>query len=554
MKTKLFFAALAALAITGCMKEEGPSDPVYNTSEEAGYIGVNIRNISLATRADGAVYEDGTDAENAVNYVTFHLFDAAGNSLAVQTIAATFENSDPAADNVEEIATVVVGIDAAVVHQVPSSMVAILNAPTLLKQPATLSELKARKTTLLKNEEDLFIMTNSTYMDGSGNVMTETPVDLTHIKTTEAEAKLSPISIYVERVASKVQTTFSDALPSIAGVQIQVMKNATDPFTIDNGSGTEHEVYATIKGWEVTNNMEGSYALKKIDAVNWTDSKLGFTWNDAPFYRCYWSESAPYDPKHNKTFADLATVDPKYYHENTVPTSASDNHNAPDLDGVDNSSTANNHPVILIGAEFIDENGNHLDIVEWYGGKMLLPQFKTAILEFIKDDIRVQEGVTDPGTGIITNTTRTLTESEITFKQVSDQLADNRYLSLVTLAESAKSLTFVDIANNPLTTEQVIANIEAIEPALIWGAGGYYYFGVRHFAATSAGIGYNGMVRNHVYSASVTGITGLGTPVYDPEMVITPEKPDDSTELSYIAAEINILSWRIVAQDNIVLN
>ena len=42
----------------------------------------------------------------------------------------------------------------------------------------------------------------------------------------------------------------------------------------------------------------------------------------------------------------------------------------------------------------------------------------------------------------------------------------------------------------------------------------------------------------------MTKIAGLGTPVYDPDQVIYPEKPDDNDH--YIAAEIDILSWRIV--------
>ncbi|WP_300851937.1 fimbria major subunit, partial [uncultured Bacteroides sp.] len=56
-----------------------------------------------------------------------------------------------------------------------------------------------------------------------------------------------------------------------------------------------------------------------------------------------------------------------------------------------------------------------------------------------------------------------------------------------------------------------------------------------------------GVVRNHVYAANIHSLVGLGTPVYDPEEVIYPEKPggDDT----YIAAEIRILSWRIVNQN-----
>ena len=53
-----------------------------------------------------------------------------------------------------------------------------------------------------------------------------------------------------------------------------------------------------------------------------------------------------------------------------------------------------------------------------------------------------------------------------------------------------------------------------------------------------------GVVRNHIYKTTITNIAGLGTPVYNPGDVIYPEKPEDNAH--YIAAEINILSWRVV--------
>ena len=41
---------------------------------------------------------------------------------------------------------------------------------------------------------------------------------------------------------------------------------------------------------------------------------------------------------------------------------------------------------------------------------------------------------------------------------------------------------------------------------------------------------------------------GFGTPIYDPEEdFIVPDKPENV--VSYVAAQINILSWRVVAND-----
>ena len=69
----------------------------------------------------------------------------------------------------------------------------------------------------------------------------------------------------------------------------------------------------------------------------------------------------------------------------------------------------------------------------------------------------------------------------------------------------------------------------------------YYYFDIKHLGTS---VGEYGVVRNHVYKSVVDGLTGLGTPVYNPDEVIYPEKPGD--EDTFLAAQIKILSWRIV--------
>jgi hypothetical protein len=56
------------------------------------------------------------------------------------------------------------------------------------------------------------------------------------------------------------------------------------------------------------------------------------------------------------------------------------------------------------------------------------------------------------------------------------------------------------------------------------------------------------MVRNHCYDITIDAITGLGTPVYEPKKIITPEKPDPQDALN-LAAKINILSWSLVNQN-----
>lgn len=95
----------------------------------------------------------------------------------------------------------------------------------------------------------------------------------------------------------------------------------------------------------------------------------------------------------------------------------------------------------------------------------------------------------------------------------------------------------------PASINSVLADKNKIDQALVWRDGmTYYYYEIIH-----NGTGENatkGVVRNHIYKTTVTKIAGLGTPVYDPEQVIYPEKPDENDH--YIAADIDILSWRVV--------
>ena len=87
-----------------------------------------------------------------------------------------------------------------------------------------------------------------------------------------------------------------------------------------------------------------------------------------------------------------------------------------------------------------------------------------------------------------------------------------------------------------------------MQPALVYKNGmTYYWTEIKHLGKTGSTTEY-GVVRNHVYKVNITDITGYGTPVYNGTTdFITPDKPEDIT--TYVSAQINILSWRVVAND-----
>ena len=73
----------------------------------------------------------------------------------------------------------------------------------------------------------------------------------------------------------------------------------------------------------------------------------------------------------------------------------------------------------------------------------------------------------------------------------------------------------------------------------------YYWTSVKHLGAAGK-TGEFGMVRNHFYQVDVTKITGFGTAVYDKDTDFVPVTPDEDP-MTYLAARINVLSWRVVA-------
>ena len=100
--------------------------------------------------------------------------------------------------------------------------------------------------------------------------------------------------------------------------------------------------------------------------------------------------------------------------------------------------------------------------------------------------------------------------------------------------------------NTEINNVEANKSLVALGHAKIWSEGyTYWYFDIRHLGVENS-VGQYGVVRNHIYAATINSVKGLGTPVYNPDETIYPEKPSDDD--SYIAAKINILNWRLIRQ------
>ena len=567
MKTKLFLAAMAAVAVIGCQKE--PAGSISAPDGDASFLKVDLRAAGTLTRAGEGTYEYGLDDENAVTSIHFYFFDNAGNAYAVDgatnnyVVAQTGVNWTKPGEttNVEAISDAVLVIKQSK-QAPPAKMVVVLNAPAF--SVTNLAELhqQINYLTTTADSKNYFVMSNSVYFDGSA-IVDATPImsenifaannftdedgkeipvgsviPNTQVKVDGNVITVDPVEVYVERVAAKVRVSSGTETPL---TKIPVMKNATEQAKFG-----EKLVYAKVLGWQVTNNTAKAPLLKNIDA-SWTDATLGFAWNAPSNFRSYWAATTD-EPKHNLTFDDLMKHNPgyDYYFENTA--AYSDKGNGTDVNnasGTTNSfdntagASANQASQLLIAAQLVGEDGvTPLQIAKWYGVQYTIDDLMDAMVATVASKIYVKES---------DNTYVTITKDDVDFYQVAQNAADNRYEVRV---RAKSGVTYYDSSAQPYAAAADL--LAGIDPAQMWTNGyTYYYTTIKHFGSENTPGAY-GIVRNHVYDIKIDGITGFGTPVYEPGQIITPEKPEEDVALN-LSARINILSWHLVSQ-NVTLN
>jgi hypothetical protein len=528
---KVLFGFLAVAALAGCAKEADKGGLDYNPIGENSYMAINLQSPAPASKAADGVYEDDASAETTPKTAHFFFFDANGNPYAVANgtncLEKNLAKAGNAQPNVEWKSETVLVIEKTSTID-PKWVIAVLNAPAGFRDQYNakpMAELKAAELTSYYGAEvggvKSIVMSNSVYKNEAGAEVYEVEILPENLGETEAAAKVTPITMYVERVCAKVRVENAD-----------LIKVTTDGTTAMKDS-KDNEVYAKILGWQVTNNISETTLKKSID-VAWSDTQLGFTWNDVPYFRSYWAQTkATLDPVHAWTWNDLKThnVASDYYFENTLESTLEDN-------GVDATNTPGNaYPQLLVAVEFVNAAGEKLDLAKWYGRIYTLADLKTAIANDFSLRIFVEDGALRTS----------IAPADLDYYQVADDVADNRYECILKVAATSESKKFVDAAGAALTLEQVNAELAKVSPAQIWKEGGYYYTPIRHLG-TAGSKGEFGMVRNHLYDITISAVQGLGTPVYDPSRIITPEKPEDD-QFSYIAAQINVLAWRVIQQD-----
>jgi hypothetical protein len=523
MTKKLFFLPLiAAVVLTGCSSDDVQSDePVTPTDDSAGYIAVSLKATNGTSGRDTTAddFEDGTAEESKAETGVFMFFDASGNQTQIpQTVTLTWTGQGhdivPSVSDISEAVIVVAG------NTKPTQMMVVLNPLSDYNYTyKTISELRAIYRHYQVSRVGGFIMTNSTYKDGDATICAAAIDPATQVFKTadEAAASTNKVEVFVERVMAKVQ---------IDGLKLDDDQHVTtDGMTITPSdmtiSGKEITLTPTIEGIEIANQTARSYLFKNIDGITGWDA---FT--DPANKRSYWAtcpKDVTYDNTSWKATSDATDELTYYISENTTKQKSS----------------------ILLTATLHDAEGNTPSFVYWAGNYYEKDAFLDQYAQNLKNaGYLIQNNV---------NSFATITKDNL------EWLSKTEHAELVASGKLKAYQTTVKFKGNATITKDGSAHAESSVDELnatlldssnlvwLWEDGKCYYFAnIEHFGPVSAG--YNeGVVRNHIYKLNLQSLKGVGVPVPFEEETIIPEKPTD--ELFYIAAQINILKWRIVSQD-----
>lgn len=563
--SKLFPFACVALMMSACASDKEEIGSGTKPGSDPQYLAVNIVNVGATPTTRTTDYENGTAEESAIKKVRFYFFNGDGSPYLIKTgidgggdknwLEASPADDTPTSgtpSQIEKITQTVLVING-IQSAAPAAIVAIVNPETVdaatLKNGGTmrLSELRysAVGRNFYKKDADNgavseFVMSNSVYVNAGEDVCASLVAG--HVTTSAETAKAKPVNLYVERVVAKVTADVKNSAFELGnGTNWETNKYGTkDPV----GKSGDYDVYAVIEGWGLANENGKAEVEKQVNKT-WTDGTLGFTpWTTADYHRCFWETSVAFDAGTggnqpvNPTFNQLkAKMQDVLY---TLPNTPESKDKIANLKDKDLTKFA-----VAATLRYKDAAGNwhHAEICRYNG---------VSILGI--DNLKRQVALTYSQYYTSTDATNytQLSKDDIDFKDPDGTM--QQYRVTPTLANdpagTKKYYTKTNTGTTPTFREvnktDVLAAIEADKAEIRRDGRAYYYVPIKHIGGPGELAEY-GIVRNHFYKITLTGIKGFGTPVYDPDKVVDPIVP--TYENTYLAARVQVLQWRVVNQN-----
>lgn len=424
-------------------------------------------------------------------------------------------------------------------------------------------------------------------------------------QATQPEAQENPLVIYVERVLARLDQSLNiqpnegslltplkinegqETEYTIYPTDIYITSQDVD-YTEDGSMGDDDErdsfdnmpVYVHFLGWAVTSTPRYSNLLK--DITTWDEDLFGAVgepWYIPQYHRTFWGinpsiltsdPSKPDESYYWYNYNELIGATPVAPGEGEVwtmdDTTAYMQENANKNNGTGEGEDPEEPTKVIYAAELCDSEGNPQTIAEWNGVYFTL----TGIKELAASMLQMYY---NSGTEADPKYTP-ISPDQITFITRREYLGENTaifsepgsyyvYPALTSNAdapqedqtmENAASLTWYHHANDGTNnyTEITPATLssymyDTFGVSKIWNNGQtYYYCEINHLGEEDYP-GYFGVVRNHIYNVKVNKLSGIGTPVWDPNEDIYPERP--TPEGNNISAQVKVLMWRMVSQD-----
>ena len=524
-------------------------------ANDKSYLAIRINNVgSVAGSRAASDYADGTADENHIESVRFYFFNSDGtpyilknngqstgkNWLEKSSDLNTENKQNPNVSMISNPLLVIEGNTGAS----PAAMIAVINPNSLdgdklgdgakilddVKRTSIFSQFY---TTGNKN----FVMSNSVFV--ANGVEKCASVVTGHVATTADDAKKKPVDLYVERVVAKVQPTI-DANYTAAGGRKWEKINGQDAIKV--GVYGTNDIYAVVDGWGVADE-DGKAELVKQVKTNWNDDNLGISvWTSPDYHRSFWTSSVAFAAG---TGAEgNVPVNHSYndYKKRSLTTCAYTLPNAPTA--VDTDPYASTLTKMVLATHLVYKDGTdykNAEICRYRGQQYLhVDDVKTEVANNFAD-YYIKKG----------NTRTKLQPSDIDFTTKADgSIKDYQVVATLRALAADESLqkkvgTTEDASSFKDVTKDDLQTLMNAEPAQIRKDGmAYYFIPIRHLGTDPKKVGYYGIVRNHVYSINIQNMFGFGTPVYDPAKTIDPTIP--SSDATYLAARINVLSWRVV--------
>lgn len=565
--SKLFPFACVALMMSACASDKEEIGSSTRPGSDPQYLAVNIVNVGATPTTRAAEYENGTAEESAIKKVRFYFFNGDGSPYLIKNPGGTgvtggedknWLEASPADDTptsgtpsqIEKITQTVLVING-VQAAAPAAIVAVVNpgtveATTLQNEKGgdvmRLSELRYSAVGSQFYKKDAtgkvsdFVMSNSVYVNAGEDVCASLVAG--HVTTSAETAKAKPVDLYVERVVAKVTADVdNNAFELGNGTNWAADKYGTKKPV---GKSGDYDVYAVIEGWGLASENGKAEVEKQVNKT-WADGTLGFTpWTTSDFHRCFWEKSVaidlgpganqPVNPKFNQLNAKMHDV--LYTLPNTPESKVTD---------LKNNNLTKFAVAATLRYKDADNNWHYAEICRYNGVSILgIDNLKRQVALTFSQYYTSTDGTTYTQ----------LSKDDINFKD--PDATTQQYLVTPTLADapaSTKYYTKSTTGTTPTFTEvdkaTVLAAIEADKAEIRKDGRAYYYVPIKHLGGTGELAEY-GIVRNHFYKITLSGIKGFGTPVYDPAKVVVPTVP--TYQDTYLAARVQVLQWRVVTQ------